>query len=437
MLNVGLTDILVRVTAENGLAIKHYRINVNQAPSGASDDATLSALTVTPGMSASDMDADPPNATKLGEEFEYSVDLPYGADADGDADGSQVTVVVTPSEAADAVVTVKKGTKVISETDTPDNYSVTIDVGDNTVTVDVLAPDFATMKTYTLTINRARVNASRDARLSSLSLSDGMLIPAFDPAKLPGNDTAGTTSNNPYLYTVSVPHSIFEVTVRAVTMDRRAKWEVTTPVDSDTNRSGYQVDVSDTTGTPTAITIVVTAEDRLPANQKYYRVAVTRATVSASDDATLMTLTVDPGMMTSPNATKLGEEFEYSVDLPYGADADGAADGSQVTVVVTPLSEAADAVVTVKKGTKVISETATPDNYSVTIDVGDNTVTVDVLAPDFATMKTYTLTINRARANASDDARLSSLSLSRGMLMPAFDVADLAAGADANEPAGT
>ena len=61
----------------------------------------------------------------------------------------------------------------------------------------------------------------------------------------------------------------------------------------------------------------------------------------------------------------------------------------------------------------------------VAIDEGDNTITVEVLPPSFvaAQKKTYTLTINRAGRNASDDARLrlSSLSLSDGMLMPALN----------------
>ena len=63
----------------------------------------------------------------------------------------------------------------------------------------------------------------------------------------------------------------------------------------------------------------------------------------------------------------------------------------------------------------------------VDIDEGDNTITVEVLPPSFiaAQKKTYTLTINRARQNASDDARLSSLRVSSGTLMPAFDASDL------------
>ena len=215
-------------------------------------------------------------------------------------------------------------------------------------------------------------------------------------------------------------------------MDSRAKWEVTSPgdiEDSDTTRSGYQVDVTAGGGGPTVIGITVTAEDRT--TMKYYRVTVTRATVNASTVATLATLTVTPGMSTSeedadpPDAMKLGEESEYLIDMPYDFVA---GDDDVVENTVTIVAAAADgAVVTVKKGNTVIVS-ATTSYENVAIDEGDNTITVEVLPPSFVTAqkKTYTLTINRARQNASDDARLSSLSLSDGMLMPAFDPADFA-----------
>ena len=433
----GDTVIDITVTAEDRTTEKHYQVTVTRAPVSASTDATVSALTVDPGMVE---DADAPDTMKLGEKFEYSVDLPYGFDDKNpgtDAPGSQVTVVVTPSE-NNAVVTVKKGTKVISGTVANNvyTYSVTIDVGDNTITADVLAPDYTAMKTYTLTINRARANASDDARLSSLSLSRGMLMPAFDPAKLPDNDSAtdentGTTATLAHPYADSVPNSVESLTVMAEAMNSNAMVSITnngSPV------SGGAVDlIVDDEGN--VIVITVTAEDRT--TEKHYEVTVYRAHSGASDDATLSALTVDPGMVEdadAPDTMKLGEKFEYSVDLPNGFDDKNPgtdAPGSQVTVVVTP-SEENNAVVTVKKGTTVISGIVANNvyTYSVTIDAGDNTITVDVLAPDYATMKTYTLTINRAGRNTSDDARLSSLSLSRGTLMPAFDPAKLPADAD-------
>ena len=120
--------------------------------------------------------------------------------------------------------------------------TVAIDEGDNTIMVDVLAPDFVATKTYTLTINRARRNASDNATLSSLSLSNGMLMPPFDAADLPAGD--GTSSGTAHEFAVSVPHSVFEVTVMAATTDSNAKWEVTSPADSDSNRNGHQVDLT-------------------------------------------------------------------------------------------------------------------------------------------------------------------------------------------------
>ena len=146
-------------------------------------------------------------------------------------------------------------------------------------------------------------------------------------------------------------------------MDSRAKWEVTDLADSDTTRSGHQVDVTAEGSGDTVINIMVSAEDRT--TLKYYRVTVTRAAVSASNDATLSALTVTPGMGTSPDSMTLGTKFEYSVDLA----------NNEASASVAIVATATDgAVVTVKKGNMVIADLAT-----VAIDDGDNTITVEVL----------------------------------------------------------
>ena len=141
--------------------------------------------------------------TTLGTKFEYSVDLT-------NAQGS-VAIEVTAEQNGDgdegtAVVTVKKGNMVIAPAALT---AIAIDEGDNTITVEILAPNFVATKTYTLTINRASVNASDDDRLSSLSLSRGMLMPAFDPADLP--DTG--TGTDPHAYEDRVPNSVESLTV--------------------------------------------------------------------------------------------------------------------------------------------------------------------------------------------------------------------------------
>ena len=416
--------VLVTVTAEDRTTQKFYQVTVTRASSTASDDATLMTLSVTP-AEGDTADPDAVALSDLDEKFAHMVDLTNAKDS---------VAIEIGTTAIGAVVTVKKGSKVITAATDGGNYDVDIDVGDNTITVDVLAPNFVATKTYTLTINRARRNASDNATLRSFGLSPGMLMPAFDPANLPDNDNVaanndhptegpGVSMGNAYPYAVSVPHSVFEVTVTAATTDSRAKWEVTTPADdsgspvddSDSTRNGHQVDV---TGTTTEINIMATAEDRT--TEKFYQVTVTRAIVSASTDATLMTLSVTPSEGDAADAvavalSDLDEKFAHMVDLTNAKD----------SVAIEIGTTATGAVVTVKKGSKVITAATDGGNYDVDIDEGDNTITVDVLAPNFVATKTYTLTINRASSNASDDDRLSSLSLRPGILMPAFDPANL------------
>ena len=381
----GDTVITIGVTAEDRGDPRVYQVTVTRAAVGASTDATLSILTVAPGMTTS--------PDTLGTKFEYSVELPYTLP------DNNVNLTATATEAAnDAVVTVKKGNKVIA---VADRDTIAIDEGDNTITVDVLAPDFVSTKTYTLTINRASANASDDDRLSSLRLSEGMFMPAFDPADLPG-DAVG-----PHLYTDRVANSVESLTVRAQAAHSGAMVNIMSAQDSSVSDGAVDLIVGDN-----VITIGVTAEDR--GDPRVYQVTVTRASSTASNDATLSILTVAPGMTTSPDT--LGTKFEYSVDLPYVLP------DNNVNLTATATEAGNGAVVTVKKGNEVI---AVAGRDTIAIDEGDNTITVDVLAPDFVSTKTYTLTINRASANASDDDTLSSLSLSQGMLMPAFDPADL------------
>ena len=385
------TPINITVTAEDRTTAKYYRVTVNRASSSASSTATLSALTVTPGMENS--------PGTLDTKFEYSVDVAYG--------GGTVAIAATPSVPLTdgTVVTYKKGDEVIPTTGLS---AVAIDEGDNTITVEVIPPSYvvAHKKTYTLTINRASLNASDDARLSSLSLSSGTLMPAFDPNALIGT---GVDTENAHAYTVRVPNSVASLTVRAEATSTGAMVSINSVQDDSVSGGAVDLVVNDSTTPNNVINITVTAEDRTTA--KHYQINIVRASSSASSTATLSALTVTPGMQNSPGT--LDTKFEYSVDVAYG--------GGTVAIAATPSVPLTDGtVVTYKKGDEVIPATGLG---TVAIDEGDNTITVEVMPPSYvaAHKKTYTLTINRASLNASDDARLSSLSLSSGTLMPAFD----------------
>ena len=324
--------------------------------------------------------------------------------------------IVIGTTATGAVVTVKKGSEGITAAG-DGNYDVDIDEGDNTITVDVLAPNFVATKTYTLTINRASSNASDDDRLRSLNLSPGMLMPAFDPAKLPtgdNGDSDGTSAINAHPYAARVANSVESLTVRAQAAHSGAMVNINSAQDSSVSEGAVDLVVNDN-----VITITVTAEDR--GGPKFYQVTVTRASSTASANTTLSTLSVTPAVGGTPGTavalSDLDKKFAHMVDLTNAQDS--------VEIVIA--KSEADAVVTVKKGSEGITA-AGDGNYDVDIDEGDNTITVDVLAPNFVATKTYTLTINRASSNASDDDSLSSLSLSQGMLMPAFDPAKLPTG---------
>ena len=366
---------------------------------------------------------------------------------DTNTEGTQNMVAINANVSeTGAVATVKKGNKVIGSSNDQGVVSiaaVAIDEGDDTITVEVLPPSFVTAqkKTYRLTINRARQNASDDARLRSLSPTGATLMPAFNASDLPVDDddstVDGATPAAAHKYTARVTNSVESLTVIAGAMNSRAMVSITYGVDN-TPVSGGVVDLI--VG-PNVINIAVTAEDRLTASMKHYQVTVSRAAVSASTDATLSELTVIPGMPQSPTTgtpamTTLDTKFEYSIDYAY--DFDTNTDGTQNMVAIAATASETDpsAVVTVKKGNKVIGSSNDQGVVSiaaVAIDEGDNTITVEVLPPSFvaAQKKTYTLTINRAARSASDDARLSSLSLSHGMLMPAFNASALPTGENA------
>ena len=346
----------ITVTAEDRSTMKYYRVTVTRASSTASTDATLSALTVTPGMGTS------PDSMTLGTKFEYSVDL-----ANNEASAS-VAIVATATDGA--VVTVKKGNMVIA-----DLATVAIDDGDNTITVEVLPPSFvaAQKKTYTLTINRARRNASDDARLSSLSLRGATLMPAFNASALPGGD--GAAEQTPHLYTARVPNSVEDLTVMAGAMSSGAMVSITS--EQDTSVSGGAVDlIVDDAGN--VIDITVTAEDR--STMKYYRVTVTRVAATASPNADLMdlvlnlpTVTLDPAFDTANLPALMNGAHHFSASVSRGSD--------DIRVVPTRADADGAIVIVTSSTTAGVIDLVNADErtagYEVDLVVGDNVITVN------------------------------------------------------------
>ena len=147
-----------------------------------------------------------------------------------------------------------------------------------------------------------------------------------------------------------------------------------------------------------------------------YKVTVTRIDVGASTNADLMNLgIVGQGASGAANVTTAPPlsplVFESDVTR-YTARVSN----TTSTLLVTPAVDQATG------GTFVIMPGSLTIAGNVPLTAGSNVITVKVTAADLATTKTYTLTVTRAAANASDDARLRSLSLSGITLSPDFDM---------------
>jgi YD repeat-containing protein/predicted outer membrane repeat protein len=313
----------------------------------------------------------------------------------------------------------------------------TLNVGDNLVSITVTAEDGITTKTYTVTVHRF----SNDATLSDLTVNVGTL--SFD---------AGTTS-----YTVNVGNDVTNITLTATKNHEAAS------VDGDGLKT---LNVGDNT-----FDIVVTAEDGTTTTT--YKVTVVRA---ASSDASLRNLTVSSGTLsfdaeTTSYTVNVGNDVtnitltatknheaasvggdglktlnvgDNTFDIVVTAEDGTTTTTYKVTIVRAASSDASLRNLTVSSGTLSfdaettsytvnvannvtsidVTGTANHDGATVegnvtnkTLDVGDNPVSITVTAEDGVTTRTYTVTVHRF----SNDATLSSLTLSSIILTPAFN----------------
>jgi hypothetical protein len=196
---------------------------------------------------------------------------------------------------------------------------------------------------------------NNDACLASLTVSEGVLMPAF------ACDTLH--------YTAEVAHSIASVIITAIPSDTFAT------VTGDVGEQKLQVGAN-------TFTITVTAEDAV--TTKTYTVEVIRAV--ASSDACLTNLTVSEGVLEPVFEC---ETLDYTVNkLPYSVS----------SVTITAVSRDPEASITGDVGEQKLQ-------------VGVNTFTITVTAEDAVTTKTYTVEVIRVDANAGTEACLATLTV--------------------------
>ena len=208
-----------------------------------SSDATLSALTTTAGTLTPSF-----ASATIG----YTATVPYTT--------TSVTVTPTRNQANATIQARVNGGSYYSVTSGSASGPLNLNVGSNTIDVEVTAQDGTTIKTYTITVTRAA--ASNDATLSALTTTATGLSPVF---------ASGTNS-----YTASAANATTSVTVTPTSNQANATIAV------QVNGGGYS---SVTSGSASgalnlnvgsnAIDIKVTAQDGTTINT--YTITVTRA----------------------------------------------------------------------------------------------------------------------------------------------------------------
>ena len=371
----GVTPITVTVTAEDGTT-KAYNIEVYRIRDNPSINATLEGLVLTP--TSSDDTADPAfksdgNIALANDDFDARVNN----------DTEMVTVAATPDDAG-AIYVIRPRD---ADGATPSVHDVALRAGDTTtITVTVTAEDPAATKTYVVKVYRERATPSDDNSLSALSLDTGTLFPAFGRSR-----TA---------YTVRVAPDVEVVNVTATPSDNKGGATVAIVVGGTDVGSEVMLGVA---GATTIIMVTVTAEDESAGTP--YTITVYRLRSLPSADASLSNITLDPaptiGAYTFDTATKT-----YNVTVVEGTS----------TITVTPTANTG--------ATYNIMPADSDDDtlaHEVALAAGMTTpITVMVTAEDGTSTDTYTINVYRQREDLSDDATLSALSLSDGMLSPAF-----------------
>jgi gliding motility-associated-like protein len=251
-----------------------------------------------------------------------------------------------------------------------------IPVGMRNYYIATLAGDGTTTKTYTLSITRA---PSSEPGLSNILLSQGTLSPAFDQAMY-------------NTYDVVVPNTVTSVDVTPVLIDTTASISARFNGHNVALPTGV-ITVAPNVGVNSLI-ISSTAQDGTTS-------AITSVIIKRLGDPNLSNLAVSTPGTFSPAFNS--NTYAYTASVAYAAS----------TYALTPTALDPNAVIKVK-GNTVASDAET----SVSLAEGDNTVNIEVTAPDGAS-KTYTIVVNRAAP--STDNTLVSLTPSTGNFLFAFN----------------
>ena len=205
---------------------------------------------------------------------------------------------------------------------------------------------------------------STSAALTSLTLSEGTLSPDFH------SDTTN--------YSASVSISTATITLTPTVSDATAS----VTVNGVAVTSGSASQAISLSGGSNIITTVVTAQDG--ETIKSYTLTVSKPLSTNANLAALSVSsgTIDPGF----DAAKLS----YAASVPFATS----------SITVTPTLSEANATIQVQvNGGGYSSVTSASASAALALNVGSNTIDVKVTAQDGTTIKTYTITVTREKAD--------------------------------------
>ncbi|MEO7213721.1 cadherin-like beta sandwich domain-containing protein [Mucilaginibacter sp.] len=345
-LNPGNNTFNIEVTAENG-AVRTYVLVITRP---AENDAYLTDLII------------------LQARFGSFAAINYNYTASVTNNISYVNVSPTLNN---AFATVKVNGNMVSSM----GYSagIPLSVGANTITVTVTAEDGVTVRTYTITVNRAKAGL-----LSSLALSAGAISPGFDR----------NTSN----YNVSVASTIASITV--------------TPTIANAGTTITVNGVAATSGTASqAITLqrgLNTINIQATDDSGYVQTYVVKVTQEKSTDANLSNLTISQGTLSPAFNT---DSTNYNVVVPSSV--------TSITVVPTLRTAGGRALIDYGNNTDIVASGAT--SSAIPLIIGNNIIKVISQSEDLGGNKIYTITVMRVRS-----VLLSDITISTGTLSPIF-----------------
>ncbi|MFW7189342.1 cadherin-like beta sandwich domain-containing protein [Lysinibacillus sp. BNK-21] len=332
-LNVGSNTILIEVTALNSTK-KTYQVKVTRA---LSSNANLISLTLSSGILSPEISSGDSNYT-------------------ASVENAITSLTITPTT-ADATAKIKVNGHAVNS-GTASN-SIPLNVGVNTVTIEVTAEDDTTQRTYTITITRF---PSSNANLSDLTLSTGSYLPVFN-----GGD---------FTYTASVENAITSLTVTPTAADATAKIKVNGhAVSSGTASNPIPLNVGQNT-----VTIEVTAEDK---TTQTYTVTVTRF---PSSNSNLKSLTLNYGIL-KPSFDSQREKYSVNVDVNVNS------------IDLTPILDDNDATLMING-----LPSSSGKKMTVSLNFGANTIILEITAPDGVTKKKYKVEIYREQLPAPVDS---------------------------------